>query len=623
MTHAYLLQPQLFIRASTWLLVGILLLGSTTSQGAVNPVPYTIGTPTLTELYVSPSGNDSNDGTSRSTPLQTIGAAWGRIPLGTLNGTGYRINLLPGSFPCEGDCINFFSSRHGAYAFPIILRAADGPGTVTLLGGLNLYDVRYLYLLDLTLRAGNDVGAAFGNDVLHIELGDHILMRGLQVQGPQACIDDVCNDMQEVLKVNQSQYVYLEESDLSGTQQTALDYVSVQHGHVIDSHIHYTGGRCAYVKGGSAYLIFARNEFDDCREAGLQIGEGTNLAFMESPWLHYETYDIKVINNLIHGIQGAGLSVVGSFNILLAYNTLYRVGLDNPLSGQTWSLAQFIHGSRSCIQADEWGGAAGTAARCQAQLDAGGWGTAVVGGGGDWIPNRNVRVYNNLFYNPPGTGTHYVHLVVNGPVSPPAQTANIPNPSLADDHLEFRGNLIWNQPIEPAGLVGDNNGSGNIGCQPANATCNELELLADNGINVLEPQLRDPTAGDFHPIQGGNLFTVAARAIPDFTWTDAPFPPAVPAGNSDNQVLQDADGRTRPTGGVVGAYATAEESCSNIPLWVQNQTLGSGAAYCSTQGITVGPAVNLSGLNITLTAPVVRLVPSVRIFAGSSVRLGR
>jgi hypothetical protein len=50
---------------------------------------------------------------------------------------------------------------------------------------------------------------------------------------------------------------------------------------------------------------------------------------MRTPWLHYEAYDIKVYNNVFHDIRGAGLSVSGGYNILMAYNTLYRVGGDD------------------------------------------------------------------------------------------------------------------------------------------------------------------------------------------------------------------------------------------------------------------------------------------------------
>ena len=520
---------------------------------------YAVGAPILTDLYISPNGDDGNGGTSRSEPLQTIGAAWRRIPEGTLSGTGYRLNLLPGTYPCEGDCVNWFSDRSGTYVFPVVLQAADGPGTVTLKGGLNLYNVRYLYLLDLTLRAGQEAGAAFGNNVLHLEYGDHILLRGLTVKGPLKCITDACNDMQEVVKVNQSQFVFVEQCDIGGTFQTALDFFSVQNGHLLANHIHRSGGRCAYLKGGSAYFRVAGNEFDDCREAGFQAGEGSNLAFMRSPWLHYEAYDIKVYNNVFHDIYGAGLSVNGGYNILLAYNTLYRIGLDDE-GGRTWPLVQLIHGWRGCVAAEEYNGAAGTRARCQEQLTAGGWGTATLGwdSGGDWIPNRNVLVLNNVFYNPNGTGTHYVQFVVNGPINPPAHAQNLSKPSSTDTGLVIRGNIIWNAPLENAGLVGDNNGSGNIGCLAQNPTCNLTQLQAENQFNAVEPQLRDPTQGDFRLQARSPACAVKAVAVPNFAWGDAPAKPAVPAGDLDSSVLRDRAGKVREAAGPPGAYACGE-----------------------------------------------------------------
>ena len=516
---------------------------------------YDIGKPSLKDLYVSPSGSDENDGLSAATPLKTIGAIWGNIPQEVLNGTGYRINLGPGKYPCEGDCINYFAGRHGTLAFPILLQAADGPGTVTLLGGLNLVDVSYVYLVDLTLEAGREAGAAFGNNVLHIEKGDHILLRGLTLHGPQTCVTDECNDIQEVLKINQSQYVYLEHSELSGAFQTVLDFFSVQYGHLLANRIHSSGGRCAYLKGGSAYFRVEGNEFSDCVEAGFQAGEGSNLAFMQTPWLHYEAYDIRVVNNLLHDIHGVGLSVSGGYNILMAYNTLYRVGMEDA-SGRPWALAQLIHGTRGCYAAEEFAGENGTQARCQQLLNQGGWGTAALGeeNSGEWIPNRNIYIMNNLFYNPSGATTRNVQFVVNGPLVPSEQTRNLSSPSATDENLVIRGNVIWNKPIDAGGVVGDNNGSGNIGCRDDNPTCNTAQLLAENSINAFEPQLRDPANGDFHPKADSNLLAVHADPIPEFSWADAPVKPAVSPGTSRNQVMRDFDNLLRFTDGVVGAF---------------------------------------------------------------------
>jgi len=154
------------------------------SETGLAPHPYDIGSPTLTEIWVSPgvSGNDSNDGLTPGTPLKTLTAAWSKIPPGILTSTGYRINLQPGTYPCEpaepDNCLNNFGNRTGTYAFPIIIRASGGQGTVTISGGLDILDVSYLYLIDLTLRGGTPLPTnSSGNNLLHLASVDHVLLR--------------------------------------------------------------------------------------------------------------------------------------------------------------------------------------------------------------------------------------------------------------------------------------------------------------------------------------------------------------------------------------------------------------------------------------------------------------
>jgi hypothetical protein len=43
---------------------------------------------------------------------------------------------------------------------------------------------------------------------------------------------------------------------------------------------------------------------------------------MTAPWIQYEAYDIKFVNNIIHDTDGAGIGVNGGYNILMAYNTI-------------------------------------------------------------------------------------------------------------------------------------------------------------------------------------------------------------------------------------------------------------------------------------------------------------
>ena len=509
----------------TCLLLATALLGRATAQTLfINQPrqadPYPIGAPTLTDLWVDPvNGNDSASGVDRTQALRTITAAWQRIPRGApLTETGYRIQLVAGDYP-ESSFPEYWEDRHGTAQFPIILQAADGPRTARLLADLNLYNLRYLYLLDLHIQ--------HTNDVLHCERCDHLLIRNSALIGSRAA-------SHENVKINQSQFVYLEGNDIDGAEQNAVDFVAVQYGHLLHNRIHNADDWCIYLKGGSAHFRLEGNEIYDCGTGGLTAGEGSGFEYMVAPWLHYEAYDLKIINNVIHDTTGAGFGVNGGYNILFAYNTLYRVG-------QRSHLLEFVFGGRTCD------GDQALAGRCAEHLAASGWGTTTVGADGQTIPNRNVYVYNNIIYNPPGYQSQWQHLTVAGP-RPPAANSNIPSPAHTDDNLVLRGNVIWNGPTDHALGLGDESG-----CHPSNPTCNATQLAADNLINSLEPQLRNPAQGDFRPAVNSNLTGVTTYSLPTFPAWDS-FTPVVAPGLLTNTAATDRNGITRPDSGLPGAY---------------------------------------------------------------------
>ncbi len=474
---------------------------------------YDIGSPIVRDLWVDPTnGNDSHDGTSRANALRTLNAAWERIPRGTMSGNGFRIMLARGAYP-ESSLPEYMDQRRGTSQFPIIIQAADGRGTVTLAGDLNMANVSYMYLLDI-----NIVPQPAG-DSFHCERCDHFLIRGVTMNSGGGA--------QETLKVNQTQYFYLEDSDISGSYQTAVDYVSVQYGHTARNKIHRAGDWCMYVKGGSGYMRIEGNEFYDCTTGGFLAGEGAGFEFMVSPWLHYEAYHVQFSNNVIHDTQVAGMGVNGGLNIAFSYNTLYRVG-------QRDHLMEFNHGSRGCD---------GNATQCRANQSAGGWGTT--SGRAQYIPNRNVYAYNNLFYNPRGYSSPYL-LQVARPATPPTGS-NLPATTHADTNLQIKGNLIWNNGGELN--IGDENG-----CQPSNPTCNADQVRRDNTINTMEPQLVNPAAGDFRLTSTSNVLTARAFAVPPFPSNDAPTRPAPPTGYTNNTVAQTRDGAARSGAGHPGAY---------------------------------------------------------------------
>lgn len=375
---------------------------------------YPVGSPTLADLWVDPvHGDDGRSGSSRDQALRTINEAWQRIPQGApLAGTGYRLQLMAGEYPEDAFPV-YWEARYGTAEFPILIQAADAPGSARLHGFVNVFDTRYLYLINLTVTNQGDV--------FHCEQCDHLLIRGVRMDGGSGRL------AHETLKVNQSQHVYIEESDIFNTYENAIDFVGVQVGHIVGNRLHDADDWCIYLKGGSAYFRVEGNEIYNCGTGGFTAGQGTGFEYMVSPWLHYEAYDIKFVNNLVHDTQGAGMGVNGGYNILLAYNTLFRVGANSHL-------IEVVFGSRSCD---------GEVAACAAHLAAGGWGTTAIGDEGEPIPNRNIYIYNNILYNPPGYRSQWQHFAIYG-----TQQPQLINPQSGDFH-PLVGGMISQIPTYP------------------------------------------------------------------------------------------------------------------------------------------------------------------------------
>ncbi len=101
---------------------------------------------------------------------------------------------------------------------------------------------------------------------------------------------------------------------------------------------------CIYFKGGSAYFIVSGNTIHNCGTTGFGAGQSTGLQVQKQiinkqqdppkagdnpcpvpdlshflltvplyptqytvpPWFHFEAYDVKFVNNVLHDIDGAG-----------------------------------------------------------------------------------------------------------------------------------------------------------------------------------------------------------------------------------------------------------------------------------------------------------------------------
>lgn len=512
-----------FRRYLRWVLsvgFGLFLLAIASTAIAQSSLPrLDIGAPHFQELYVDPQhGSDSFPGTSPDAALKTLSAAWSAIPQGQALTNGVRITILPGIMP-ESGIPNYLESRYGTAEAPIVIQSLAGRDSVVLGGDLNIFDTRYLYLIGVTIRPHP------AGDTFHCEQCSHILLRDNELDGGARAAH-------ETVKFNQSQYVYLEDNIIHGANDNAVDFVAVQYGHLVGNKIYNSEDWCAYVKGGSAYLRVEANEFFNCGTGGFTAGQGTGFEFMTAPWVHYEAYDIKFINNIVHDTEGAAIGVNGGLNVLLAFNTFYRVG------SRSHGI-EVVFGSRSCD---------GDAAACLARRNLGGWGVAAPGQDVA-IPNRNITIANNILFNPTGFSSQYQHFAIYGPQSAPAGT-NVTSPIRTDSGLIIKGNVIWNgPPTLPLGIEG-----GEQGCADSNPTCSAAQLIADNYINTIEPVLIAPASGDFRIAPGSELAGVAAVMLSPFPATDRPAPPLAPVGDLSNSIDFDRSGTARSTQSSPGAY---------------------------------------------------------------------
>jgi len=209
-----------------------------------------------------------------------VSAAWAKIPSGAaLTGTGYKIQLAPGTYPAydqaNPNVPGQLADRTGTYSNPIIIQSSDGPGQV-LLPGLEVNQCQYIYFINLNTR-----GPSSGGDGFHISSCKYVLIRGCDINGN--------SQTQEVLKGNQCQYVYVEDCNIYGpTDNVGLDFVAVQYGHIFRNNIHNTGDWCMYLKGGSSYFRIEGNELYNAGNGGFTAGQGSGFEYMINPWLHYE-----------------------------------------------------------------------------------------------------------------------------------------------------------------------------------------------------------------------------------------------------------------------------------------------------------------------------------------------
>src|SRR5690349_6546156 len=225
--------------------LGVLFGGLLSAQ-----TPYEIGQPAWQEIWVDPAhGNDSATGAARAEALQTLRAAWGRIPARQPLTVPVRIRLVPGVYT---DVPFVFESRWGTESAPVLIEAVEAPVTIPQ---LTISDSRYLYLMGLHVKT-----AASCEDCDHLLLRQSVLAGGLDLRT--------------------SRHVYLEQNTVDG----GLELAGVRSGHLLRNTLRHATGACLSLHDESAGLLVDGNEIHGC-DSGMSIAQASQ---------------IRIVNQVVH-----------------------------------------------------------------------------------------------------------------------------------------------------------------------------------------------------------------------------------------------------------------------------------------------------------------------------------
>jgi hypothetical protein len=271
------------------------------------------------ELYVSPSGNDANNGLSRATALKTTAAAVARLA------PGVRLNFTAGTYGCAGATIANFN---GGTAAPGSIRSVDGPraakfdcmnGNGTPGGAFLLDFVRGFIFegIELSNTAGHgiqvmsgggptwDVNTISSDIVLHGSYIHHTGLAGLKASQARR-ITAIANEL-----------AYIPIS-----RQT-LEFVAVDQVVIAGNEAHHSG-YFDEIKGGAhgPHVIFGNYIHDS--DGGILVGgPGTGYQYLVHPEADFEARDLKVWNNVIVNVPREAFYVWACRDCVVAHNTYY------------------------------------------------------------------------------------------------------------------------------------------------------------------------------------------------------------------------------------------------------------------------------------------------------------
>ena len=267
--------------------------------------------PTL-EIYVSPSGDDLNDG-SKDKPYKTTAKGFSKL------GTGVRVNFTTGNFECPPPVITLLAPTSA----PAIIRAVDGARTAK-------FDCKgagdfYFSHVTSVIVDGVEIGNTTGHGV---QLDSGSPFDPASLSGEFVLMHSYVHDTALAgIKVAQSRRIYVVGNEFAraGVGRQDVEFVASDAPVIVGNDAHESDA-FDEVKGGAHGGLIALNRVHDMRPGagGILVGgDCTGKQFLVDPTVDFEAKDLKVWGNVITGTEGHAFRIVGCHDCLVANNTYW------------------------------------------------------------------------------------------------------------------------------------------------------------------------------------------------------------------------------------------------------------------------------------------------------------
>jgi hypothetical protein len=265
-------------------------------------------------LYVSPTGNDGNDGL-------TSGTAWATLAHAAALKPGDEIRVAPGTYSCP-----VLGPIAGTAAGPIHFVAAGAARSAVLdcggTGSMLLTNLQYVAFDGFEIRnamSGHCINLFSGSGPPFTNLSEHVLFINDYVH--------TCN--LSAIKSSQSFEVEVRDSELANNITAGnplIDFAGAHDMRIIGCDVHDGVSIGVQTKGGAYNCLVEGNRIHDVADSAIQLGEATGTQFFLPGYTDWEAQGSIATNNLLYGNLRTGVAVQGCNQCVVAHNTMWATG---------------------------------------------------------------------------------------------------------------------------------------------------------------------------------------------------------------------------------------------------------------------------------------------------------